>query len=428
MFLGTAMLAGTCGVSSSDGTRPSATLEHMFETNVFRKVKAVLPSDGREVPAILTPTGELHEAGNQWIAWMGKSGRPGGHLSPNTINSYTHHVVWFLTWITQTKDWRDVTVNDLIMFRNTIAETPAVKSNGRETKRSAHTVNHYLAAVHKFLRWANGQSLLTTDVVKEMVEEKYFAPGTPGGGEYGRTKSVLIDDLSRAPAAAGDPPDWVDDPAVRDGLAAADLNPRDRFLIDLLTCTGIRIGEALSLFWADMHLGGGGPELGCSYRDPHIHVVLTNPTENHAQSKGGPRALFPHESLIDSYLAYVEELERVIGRPERDRSPHVFVNLYGEPKGAAMKYSNVRALLMRVGKRLDYDLSGPHLLRHTFATVLMNGIGCQQVDIRTVQKILGHSSLASTQVYTHVDWNRQKEATQQITIPRLAMHGVEETP
>ena len=395
----------------------------MFEDKLFRKVAVIRPSDGREVPAILAPGGVLHREGNRWIAWMAEAGRTGGGSSPNTIDGYVHHVVWFLSWVTQTKDWRDVTVNDLVMFRNTVAQAPAVKSNGKQAPRSTDTVNHYMAAVRKFLRWANGQGLLSTDVAKEMVEERYFAPGSPGGGEHGRTKTVLIDELRVVTAKSTHPPAWVEDPAVRTALATIALNPRDRFLIDLLTCTGIRIGEALSLFWGDMHLGGGSLALGCKYVDPHFHVVLTNPTENGAEAKGGPRVLFPHESLIDSYLAYLDELERALTPAERDRSPHMFVNFRREPKGEAMTYSNAYRLMKRLSAKLDYDLSGLHLLRHTFATVLVNGIGCDPVDIRTVQKLLGHASLTSTQVYTHVDWNQQKQAMRQISIPRFTLHA-----
>ncbi len=67
----------------------------------------------------------------------------------------------------------------------------------------------------------------------------------------------------------------------------------------------------------------------------------------------------------------------------------------------AMTYSSVKRLLSRCSKRINYDLSGPHMLRHTFATRLIRGIDCDPVPVDVVQALLGHAALSSMQVYTH---------------------------
>jgi hypothetical protein len=79
-----------------------------------------------------------------------------------------------------------------------------------------------------------------------MTHVKYFAPGTRGGGEHG---------AGRAGRADRTPPRWIADDAARARLAALTLPLRDRFLVDLLSTKGIRVGEALSLFTADLHFG-----------------------------------------------------------------------------------------------------------------------------------------------------------------------------
>lgn len=374
----------------------------MIDKPMYGLAIGTLPS-GEDRYAIVDRDGELHDAACRWIEWMSVAGKTYGGHSPNTVKAYASRVAWFLSWISLTKDWREVTVHDLAMWRNVVTATPAIKTNGRAIQRKPGSISPYLTAVKSFYEWADREpDLLRSDVVARMTQIKYFAPGTPAGGEHGRQRRVLIDELNVPGAADQKPPPWIEDAAVRAGLEQVELNPRDRFLIDLLNCTGIRVGEALSLFNEDMHLGGGSPELGCRIVDPHFHVRLTNQTENGANAKGGPRALFPHHSLIDSYLAYLIERDRRLSAAESEMSRHVFVSLYDPGyRGRAMRYAGVQRLMKRLSRMLNYDLTGPHVLRHSLATRLINGIDCEPVDIRTVQNILGHASLASTQVYTN---------------------------
>lgn len=147
--------------------------------------------------------------------------------------------------------------------------------------------------------------------------------------------------------------EWIDDPGARRKLETLDLTARDRFLIDLLYYTGIRVGEALSLFSGDMHFGGGSPELGCRTVDPHFHVVMGHPTENGARSKGAERTLHVTPLLVERYVDYVLERSAVLGL--EDHSKHVFVNLYDRENdylGRAMTYSNAYDLVRRMGDKI----------------------------------------------------------------------------
>jgi integrase len=138
------------------------------------------------------------------------------------------------------------------------------KPNGHSVFRSESTVGLWMVAVRSFYEWAEAHSLLTTDLVSRMAELKYFAPGTAGGGERGAVRRVLVDEL-RSKHAGAPQPRWISDEDARNRLAELLLPARDRFLIDLLTTTGIRVGEALSMFVADIHFGGGTRSLGCPH-------------------------------------------------------------------------------------------------------------------------------------------------------------------
>src|ERR1700676_1761187 len=103
------------------------------------------------------------------------------------------------------------------------------------------TVGLWMVAVRSFYEWADAHSLLGTDVVSRMTELKYFAPGTAGGGEHGAVRRVLVEEL-RSKHVEAPPPRWISDAGARNRLGDLMLPVRDRFLIDLLTTSGIRVG------------------------------------------------------------------------------------------------------------------------------------------------------------------------------------------
>jgi site-specific recombinase XerD len=354
----------------------------------------------------------LHLEASRWLDFLLASGR-----SPNTVREYGRRVGWFLSWCSGVVDWRSITLSHIVMWRRALASD--------DKRTSSSSVSICMVAMRSFYEWCDGHGLLMTDVVAKMTQVKYFAPGTRGGGERGARRRVLVDALQVGPVEAV-PPRWIDDDGARDRLAELKLPSRDRFLIDLLSSTGIRVGEALSMFTADLHFGGGSRELGCGLVDPHFHVRVDNPVENAARAKGGPRTLFVHRDLVDSYVDYALERRRVLQQAGvDDRCPHVFVNLYSEDRwlGRAASYSTVKRLLDRCAKRIGYDITGPHMLRHTFATRLVRGLGCEPVALDVVQAVLGHAVLVSTQVYTHDTEAAMKTATLAMTARSATLGG-----
>ena len=151
---------------------------------------------------------------------------------------------------------------------------------------------------------------------------------------------------------------------------------RDVALIDLLICTGIRIGEAASLTIEDINT---------SERTLLIH------------GKGRKQRLI----YISSPITW-NRIHTLIKERKKADSIHLFVNRYGQP----ITIHGIEDIYKKYVQKAQINAkSTPHYLRHTFATnLLANG-----ADLRSVQEILGHASVATTQIYTEVTTNRKKQ-------------------
>lgn len=151
---------------------------------------------------------------------------------------------------------------------------------------------------------------------------------------------------------------------------------RDAALLDLLICTGIRIGEAAAITLSDVIL----PD----------HTLLIH-------GKGRKQRLI----YISSQTTW-NRLSALIRERRRTGGDHLFLNRCGKP----LTIHGIEDIYAKYTKRAKISPhSTPHYLRHTFATnLLANG-----ADLRSVQEILGHASVATTQIYTEVTVNRKKQ-------------------
>lgn len=156
---------------------------------------------------------------------------------------------------------------------------------------------------------------------------------------------------------------------------------RDRALIELLYSSGIRIQEAMNLNAEDMDLWNGT-----------LRVL----------GKGNKERVVPlGDSAARCVKQYLSERQARQGTAREPKGP-LFLNARGTKLGAR----GARLILNRWVKKASLARRvSPHTLRHTFATHLLNR-GC---DLRTVQEMLGHKSLASTQIYTHTSVEHLKK-------------------
>ena len=154
---------------------------------------------------------------------------------------------------------------------------------------------------------------------------------------------------------------------------------RDAALIDLLISTGIRIGEAVAITLDD---------------------IITSERTLLIHGKGRKQRLI----YISSSVTW-SRIKTLIKERSMSSNNYLFVNRYGNP----ITIHGVEDIYKKYAKKAQINTkSTPHYLRHTFATnLLANG-----ADLRSVQEILGHASVATTQIYTEVTTNRKKQVLQ----------------
>ena len=156
---------------------------------------------------------------------------------------------------------------------------------------------------------------------------------------------------------------------------------RDRALVELLYGAGLRVSEAVGL------------ERGAVDLDARLVRVT---------GKGDKERIVPiGREAVDALRRYLAR-----GRPFLDRRhrPELFLNA----QGGALTRAGAFLILRRLAEKASLDpvRVHPHLLRHSFATHLLEG----GADLRSVQEMLGHADLATTELYTHVSDRRRKEA------------------
>ena len=159
-----------------------------------------------------------------------------------------------------------------------------------------------------------------------------------------------------------------------------ELSIRNKLIIELLYATGLRVSELTSIKITDINIG-----------DKSIKVM----------GKGSKERIVYYgdyaKELLDNYLNY--DRNNLLKNKE---SKYLLINKNGD----RLTFRGVEYLIDEVCKQtsLKYKIS-PHVLRHTFAThLLQNG-----ADLRSVQELLGHASLSTTQIYTHVTSDYLKE-------------------
>ena len=263
-------------------------------------------------------------------------------------------------------------------------------------RRSPHTVRAYTAAAQRLIHWRDLSDWSDAARIEAHDLRRFLASRRAeglGNASAARELAALKACVAFAREQAGDPDPAAPrlrgprlkkglprpvtpDEAVNiadlvDGLAADDwVGARDRAVLLLMYGSGLRIAEALSLTARDLPLGETLSVTG----------------------KGGKQRVVPILEITRKAIA-----EYVAGCPwplERDDP------LFRGVKGGALSPGMVQKAMANARKALGLpDTATPHALRHSFATHLL-GAGA---DLRSLQELLGHASLGSTQIYTKVD-------------------------
>ncbi len=266
---------------------------------------------------------------------------------------------------------------------------------------SAHTLRAYTQDLRQFRAFLRDEAVARWDAVTPAVVRRYLALL---GRRHARTAIArklsalrsFYRYLYREGQVARNPlalvktpklprrlPKFLTPGEMSAVLAAPDLATpvglRDRALLELFYATGMRVGEVTALRLRDLTWTGELRVLGKGRKERV--VLLTAAAENALRS-------------------YLDRARGILARG-RDHDA-VFVNGRGGP----LTDRGVRLVIDRHIRRAAFDRHiSPHVLRHTFATHLLDG----GADLRTVQELLGHASLNTTQVYTHVsrEWMKR---------------------
>ena len=155
---------------------------------------------------------------------------------------------------------------------------------------------------------------------------------------------------------------------------------RDRAMLELMYASGLRVSELLNVKRGDVDL--------------KLNIVTV-------MGKGGKQRKIPFGEYASDYIAkYINDVR---SRNINSKSSYLFLSKYGEPLSRQYFFKQIKKYAMIAGIKENIS---PHTLRHCFATHLLNN----GADLRVVQEMLGHSNIATTQIYTHVTSKRIVEA------------------
>jgi len=279
-------------------------------------------------------------------------------LAANTLASYRRDLDRYLAALAArgVADLAEVTTGDVAAHLAALRE-----GDGTHPPLSAASAARAVSAVRGLHRFAHAERLTATDVARDV------APPTP---PRRLPRALSVAEVERLLAAAR----TVDGP----------LGLRDAALLEFLYGTGARISEATGAAVDDVDLAEGLVRL---------------------HGKGGRTRVVP----VGGYAVAAVEAWLVRGRPAlaaRGRgTPALFLNGRGGPLTRQGAWGILRAAAARAGLGGGARAVSPHTLRHSYATHLLDG----GADLRTVQELLGHASVTTTQVYTLVTVERLRE-------------------
>ena len=271
-------------------------------------------------------------------------------LSRNTLAAYRSDLALFRRWLDARRGGLDLPA---AARADVMAYLAARVSDNTRPRSSARL----LSSLKRFYRWALRENMIKADPTLD-VAPPAIGRSLPAGISEQEVEALL------------DAPD-----------PAAPLGLRDRAMIEMMYATGLRVSELVRLQRSELSEG-----------DRVVRIF----------GKGGRERLVPlGEEAMQWVERYFAEARPAL---QRDGRPNDYIFL--TRRGTAMTRQGFWQLIKRYGLRagIKRPLS-PHTLRHAFATHLLNhGAG-----LRTVQLLLGHSDLSTTQIYIHVAQRRLRE-------------------
>lgn len=269
------------------------------------------------------------------------------HLADNTVSAYQRDINRFRQWLGQ-RAIAGLTIRDLSDYVGHLSDQ----------RLAPASIARHIVSLRMFFRYLQLEGLLTENLAELLGSQKLWQ----------RIPEVLspqaVDRFLAAPAAG--------DPYWR----------RDRALLEFLYASGCRASEVSNLKLRDLHLD----EANCQ-----------------AHGKGNKQRITPlGQAAIRAVRDYLATERPLLVEAARTPPEWLFLSR----SGRRLRREAIWELVKKYALRADVPATiGPHTLRHSFATHVLAG----GADLRQVQEMLGHASIATTQIYTHVDQSRLKK-------------------
>ncbi len=269
-------------------------------------------------------------------------------LSSNTVSAYRRDLVKFDEFARKRKlSLEAVGRDDLVDFLAGLYRQ----------KLESKTVARHLVTMRNFFRFAQIQDLIPEDPSVNLESPK-IRRSLPGYLRLEEVERVLSQPDAKTP-----------------------LGLRDRAMLEVLYSTGLRVSELIGLRVTDLDA-----KVGC--------VRCIGKGDKERIVPVGKKAL----AIVEKYLR--DARPKLLGRVTSN--PALFVNRRGAPLSRVGVWKILSAYGRRAGMRVALT---PHMLRHSFATHLLE----RGADLRSVQLMLGHADISTTQIYTHVVEERLKQ-------------------
>jgi integrase/recombinase XerD len=242
-----------------------------------------------------------------------------------------------------------------------------------------------LQDLQEFLASVNELGMAATSQARILSGVKAFFNYLVIENEIAQSPAILLE----SPRIVRKLPTFLTIPEIDSLIAAIDMSApegmRNRAMIEVLYGCGLRVSELTSLLISNIHM-----EIG--------FIKVTG--------KGNKERLIPIGSAAVKYLQiYLREV-RVQVPVKRGKEDFVFLNRRGAPLSRVMVFMIIKDLAIKAGIRKTIS---PHTFRHSFATHLVEG----GADLRAVQEMLGHESITTTEIYTHLDGDYLRETIRQ---------------
>ena len=271
-------------------------------------------------------------------------------LSPNTISAYSRDMYKFDAFAKKSKlTLQQVSRDDLVDFLSSLYRQ----------KLESRTVARHLVTLRNFFRFAQIHEMITDDPSINLESPK-IRRTLPDYLRLEEVEKLLLQPDDKTP-----------------------IGLRDRAMLEVLYSSGLRVSELTSLRVMDLDRAVGC--VRCIGKGDKERIVPV-----------GKKAM----ALVDRYLR--DARPKLLGKTQGSPSPILFLNR----RGGRLSRVGVWKILSAYGRQAGLRVAlTPHMLRHSFATHLLE----RGADLRSVQLMLGHSDISTTQIYTHVVEERLKQ-------------------